>query len=267
MNYRHATKGIILALALICLLALVGCKTATLHVNSVPQTRVELYSARHSAQIYTAILSTALAGIMLHPVDINTRFRGEDIQITVVASTNINCQTAVKYLRNKEWSLAIDNFHKAIVADPNDHCAYFGDGVCHELIADILADGRILSWLRDDTVCLSDPVSGKIIESVRENQAVRQHPEWLYAIAKAQSASSVSLNFLLGRSTRSAVIRHKSIPTDVTFWNADSWLELFETGHRLGRLASTGWPIPFRCYNPGDNIHNSPWQIVALLYF
>src|ERR1017187_3674999 len=100
MNMLSQSKRIALLLGLICLLGSMGCKTATLHVNSVPKTKVELHYARHSAQIFSSDLLSAALIMGVGPADVNSRFRGEDIDIMVVASTNIYCQTGVKYLRN-----------------------------------------------------------------------------------------------------------------------------------------------------------------------
>ncbi|MGO8697044.1 MAG: hypothetical protein ACLQVY_04930 [Limisphaerales bacterium] len=122
---------IVMAVGFLCI---TGCVSKPQRIESTQEVRTELYSPHHSMDI---IVGATLSGL-LASVPVDTRFRKEDIEITVVACTNVYCRAGVKKLRNKEWDLALANFRNAIVVLPSDDCAFFGSGVAHELIADKL---------------------------------------------------------------------------------------------------------------------------------
>lgn len=85
-----------------------------------------------------------------------------------------------------------------------------------------LSDGWLLSWSDDKTLRLWDGQSGACLEVVSEDQVAQQHPEWLQAREEARSPGSVSDDFFVTTSARSAQLRHKVISSTLAAWNADS---------------------------------------------
>jgi len=86
-----------------------------------------------------------------------------------------------------------------------------------------LADGCILSWSNDETLRLWDGQSGQCLEVVSEEVAGRNRPQWLHARASARRIpGGVSGDWFAFPAARSASIRHKTIPSDLTIWHADS---------------------------------------------
>jgi hypothetical protein len=115
-------------------LGITGCVSNLQRIESTQKVRTQLYSPHHSMDI---IVGASVLGL-LASASVDTSFRKEDIEITVVACTNVYCRAGVKKLRNKEWNAALASFRDAIVVLPSDDCAFFGSGVAHELIADKL---------------------------------------------------------------------------------------------------------------------------------
>ncbi|MCX6879371.1 MAG: NB-ARC domain-containing protein [Verrucomicrobia bacterium] len=85
-----------------------------------------------------------------------------------------------------------------------------------------LANGRILSWARDNTLRLWDGQSGQCLEVVSEEEVDRIRPEWLQARASLTIPGSVSGDWFASPTSRSASLRHKTLPSALAIWNADS---------------------------------------------
>ena len=91
-----------------------------------------------------------------------------------------------------------------------------------------LADGQLLSWSLNETVRLWDGFrlwdgrSGVCLAILAEGQVARRHPEWLYARCKTQNRGSVVGDFVAADYSRSAYLSHKTIPSVLAAWNAES---------------------------------------------
>ncbi|KAB2641417.1 MAG: DUF4062 domain-containing protein [Verrucomicrobia bacterium] len=86
-----------------------------------------------------------------------------------------------------------------------------------------LADDRILSWSLDETLRLWDGTSGHCLEVESEELAERNCPEWIHARERARRIPGrFSGDWFASPAARSASLRHKSIPSCLAIWNADS---------------------------------------------
>ena len=85
-----------------------------------------------------------------------------------------------------------------------------------------LSEGRLLSWSGEKTLRLWDGQSGACLDVVFEDQVAQQHPEWLHAQEEARNPGSVSDDFFVTTSARTAQLHHKTISSTLAVWNADS---------------------------------------------
>ena len=94
----------------------------------------------------------------------------------------------------KEWSLALDSFHKAIADEPNDHCAYFGGGVCHELIADHRLDlPRLSGKMSHESLAGLQTEYESALTSYRRACIILEEPPTRYAASRDRAEEKLGL--------------------------------------------------------------------------
>ena len=86
----------------------------------------------------------------------------------------------------------------------------------------ILNNNQILSWSDDETWRLWDIVNGMCLETISESEVANRLPKWSYARANVQNRGSVTGDFFVEVSGRSAYLRHKLSSSYSTHWSANS---------------------------------------------
>jgi len=88
-----------------------------------------------------------------------------------------------------------------------------------------LGESRLLSWSMNETLQLWDSHSGECLEVVIEEQAARQHSDYLRAREKALNQGRIAGDFVAETSARTARLRHGIVRATLAAWDADSAAE------------------------------------------